>query len=1559
MNSCCRTASKEDAPDEVEQVLRGAAEPFDGKDGALQDLSRGPTQEDTLTELNNGEMKTIAREGSRPNGEKPGGVDHIDYVMMPAEKTTFQTLEAASGKALTHQVNQRKRARHQEEGGHHGHGHGPKKPSVINAIISGFINYLLMFGLCCAYGMIMFNDDFNKQHRAMGVKMNLSTAFFTGILLSARSKVGVAIGGPDLNPVVFIGAFVDKMSKKIAEDLSLDDQFEKATERRLVADESVFDTYRRLAKKSSKDVEFCTGAHKTANKNDCEEYHEKLRATTIFATAVSSAILGLIYFTLGYLKVTRVVSFVPTSVQEAFLSCIGYKVFKYALSFCNNKPLMFIPAACIGVTLYFFKAQHLGNPAVVIPTMVLVPLGIFYIIVFAAGLDIEDMRESGASDNWMFAELEHINFWTIFTDSYGKAGQISFKAWLETLPDLAIMIVVCTIDCLLKISSTESKLPVKVDKDYEACLYGAGNIITTITGSSVGYMQLKFNVINYGVVGNTWDRRGGFVYAFLCGACYFAGIWHFNFLPRFFLGILLFFAGAGFVAENLWGSRKYLSLIEWAEILIILAVFIFSGSLLAAVGTGILVTCVSLIVKYTKVSCIAGHPLPGGHITSAERRNPLLLGQMKHIADSWYVVIRLKGFIFFASAQKMTARVLQFALVREELPLFRQLRYIVLDCEMLDGMDASAGKSVRKLLSDLKALEVKLLWTNVDKDMKANLIQKEMMANEKHAFDSLEQAVLFIEDEMIEYQKVIQKRWIDADMLLKLHYELARVEDDCSPWPAVLLKPAARVGIPWRYCTTVDLHKCQTILWTPGQMDRGLFLVHTGKVAMYTELPDPTAENVNWPVPVAIYGHGWFLNREFILGKPTTYYAVAIEGGQALQWSQDQWWKMFSDRPRMANELMTAVYAQNTMDLGAAAWIAEMDGEEKDDISTPLQDQVGTTQKLAQMAIDWTEAHRHTLPEQLKVLIDTLEVAEAFGNFGVYDADSTELAQLPPLPQQISDDLAIAFSTYAVSGSDGTKRVLAKDVNQALNYAGISKAIVDTQVQESFSKSDFRTLGHHAYMARLPVSIVMKLQNIVVEQRKKNGWAPGLGAHQVGFIFRTYFHRSFTTDFVHGLMQLMDLPKTDEEIMLSLCAILFKWHEVYYHLLVDVKMAGKRNRNTALGVELPTNPLPEDTANAATGDASNTFTVEALEKLLKPVDEAAKFGKEEDDHGHDDHAAEHPQEAAQAEPPIPAEVLWACDWPRRMHTGDHWGQRLHVYDVALSVLTRISHPMGKLHPFPVIEATSDKDRGAGESQLDASKFLVQVEDMKNHTSIAQVKKLRKSTHSEIATGESVKDHNSHTLLGSIKEQVEHVIFDAPSADADASQATTPSMLPFVPDQSLGLRQQIHITLEDPGSSLIANWVSLAMGVMIIISILTMFIKPVVEHGREDDVPESEKKVWWTFELILTVIFTTEYVVRFLVADANPDPKHRITQAKFVLAPANVCDILAIIPFYIEAAFDSDAQEMRLLRIVRLLRLTRIARIGRLANRSVVFPPIAMCLIVIWGIYMKTGLSGSK
>ena len=48
--------------------------------------------------------------------------------------------------------------------------------------------------------------------------------------------------------------------------------------------------------------------------------------TLIGGTIGFSIVFALLFFLIGKLKLSKVVSYVPTSIIEAFLSCVGYKV---------------------------------------------------------------------------------------------------------------------------------------------------------------------------------------------------------------------------------------------------------------------------------------------------------------------------------------------------------------------------------------------------------------------------------------------------------------------------------------------------------------------------------------------------------------------------------------------------------------------------------------------------------------------------------------------------------------------------------------------------------------------------------------------------------------------------------------------------------------------------------------------------------------------------------------------------------------------------------------------------------------------------------------------------------------------------------------------------------------------------------------------------------------------------------------------------------------------------------------------------------------------------------
>jgi len=1358
---------------------------------------------------------------------------------------------------------------HSEDEQCHGHAHGPgpKPPSIITAFASAIINYLLMFGLCCAYGMIMFYDPWHKQHVGLGIKMNLGTAMIVGFLLSTFSKVNVAIGGPDLNPVVFIGGFVNTMAPKIAKTCNL--VYPSKSSRRLLEDVLDLVHDRNLAAKKSY-PEFCIGNHLTNNAAMCECYHESLRATTIFAVAFSSACLGLTYFCLGKFKLSKYVNFVPTSIMEAFLSCIGYKVFKYALKFCDQSPRQFVPAAVVGVVMYFVKAMHIGNPAIMLPGLLLAPLVIFYIVSFTAMEGLTDARIHG----YMFPEVKDVEFYKIWTDSLGKIDRIDFAAWSSTIVDLIIMLIVCTLDCMLKVSSTESKLPVKVEKDYEVQLYGYGNVLTTLCGQTVGYMQLKFNVINYGVMGNTTDRRGGLIYALLCGICFFFTVEHFNLLPRLFLGTMLFFAGAGFVAENLWGSRLHLDLAEWLQILIILAVFIMTEKLLYAVIVGAVLVGVSFIIKYAQVPCIVGRPSRGGEILSRQSYPALMEQGLKHISRHWVQVVKLKGFLFFASADGLLNVVTETLMEEKKsgIPQYARTKYIIFDCEMLDGLDASAVKALLKFNKESQATGVQIVWSGVSQERANTFKSKELVQNDSQWYEDLASALLYTDRGIIEFLYQMQGLWVLTSPLLELSHKFASAQNQFEPWADVFFHPASRLGIPWLYCDHISMKAFSTLLWYPEKTDQTLFIVYSGAVAVYDNIPfveqsstkEDRAKTVRaaaaeWPMPTAIHRHGAIVNRTSLSKINSKTWGVALEDGEVLCWTQRAWDKMLFERPRMAFAVLSAAMRQEQQHSEQAA-----------------REQVCFSGSKVTKSIGRHVNVGKSVPE-LSRHMRAITSAKALGKKGFYNTlAADEVGTLPKLPKSMQHDIDIAFRVHA--NADG---VLEWDkVEKALMYVGIFQPMLNEQRSEKVTLDMFMSIAHHLMMQSLGREQIDEIHRMFKRFDKDNSGVLEIG--EMTQVFKTEFTAEMLEEEINGIVEVWLDNGTYEVDTIDFEGIM-SWfiqrHSPYWTFLCGL-------------MEL----------TGSTDPAQVTETVITKEMLMSRIEGLSEENAEQ--------------------------MIWAASYVQQAQWLSNEACSLVLDPVMLAAVVFTVHGSAPSKLPPMSDTPKTKTKRS-------------LDDL-----------MQDSTHVSRAASKLIMDRRA-VSSGSLVFKPVTCPTSATSATIGNHTKTLEIEIEMEAKEPLPdtLRVKMHRLLEEPDSSDAANMVSTIMGVCILISVVTLVLEPLISP-EESKSSQLEKDIWFTFELFFTLVFLTDYLLRLSVASALGTQ----TECDFIKTPSNVCDVLAILPFFVEKAVNSNSAHFRLLRVVRLIRLSRMARVAKLAKKSALFGPVAAVLTVIWGIYLKTRLA---
>jgi len=138
------------------------------------------------------------------------------------------------------------------------------------------------------------------------------------------------------------------------------------------------------------------------------------------------------------------------------------------------------------------------------------------------------------------------------------------------------------------------------------------------------------------------------------------------------------------------------------------------------------------------------------------------------------------------------------------------------------------------------------------------------------------------------------------------------------------------------------------------------------------------------------------------------------------------------------------------------------------------------------------------------------------------------------------------------------------------------------------------------------------------------------------------------------------------------------------------------------------------------------------------------------------------------------------------------------------------------------------------------------------------------------------------------------------------------------------KRSIYLLLEVPDSSWQAQILSAFIIVMIVVSITAFVLETV--PGVYDESPTA----WFTLEVFCTAVFTIEYTCRLAVCEES-----KLTRLMFATQALNVCDLIAILPFYLEILLSGigvqETSIVRVLRVVRLFRVTRVFKLGRYAS----------------------------
>lgn len=137
------------------------------------------------------------------------------------------------------------------------------------------------------------------------------------------------------------------------------------------------------------------------------------------------------------------------------------------------------------------------------------------------------------------------------------------------------------------------------------------------------------------------------------------------------------------------------------------------------------------------------------------------------------------------------------------------------------------------------------------------------------------------------------------------------------------------------------------------------------------------------------------------------------------------------------------------------------------------------------------------------------------------------------------------------------------------------------------------------------------------------------------------------------------------------------------------------------------------------------------------------------------------------------------------------------------------------------------------------------------------------------------------------------------------------------------RAEVHNFIEDPQTPP-AKVVSTIVLATIVLSVVAFTMETMPKMKTAD-----AEKAFFNIEVISTIVFTTEYMLRLWVCDVFGSQ----TRWDFVRDKTNIMDLLAILPFYVDMALSSVATDINGLRVLRSIRLIRLFRVFKLGKYS--------------------------
>ncbi len=570
--------------------------------------------------------------------------------------------------------------------------------------------------------------------------------------------------------------------------------------------------------------------------------------TVMAVIALSAFLVGLLFTSLGALRLANLIRFVPLPVMGGFLAGVGWLLSSGAIkSMTGLQPTQHNLAALLGLpmilkwlpglvsALMLLMLQRHRQSVFNLFIAVIATVSLFWLTVWLAGVSSTSLR----ADGWLMATGTRESEWAPF-DFVRLVTEVDWSAVFSQIPQLGALLVISSISLLMATSSLELLSGKDMDLNRELIAAGLGNFICAAVGSLPGYHSLGASTLSQKMGAPV--RMVGLVSGVLCAIAYAMGVSFLSLLPKMLVGTVVLYIAMSLLVEWLYDAWAKLPLSDYSILLLVFGSVCFVG-IINGVAIGLVASVLLFAYEYGRIGItrqVGSSESIRSNVVRPEPMNAVLreFGRESHI-------VKLQGFIFFGASNSLLNQIRSRMLHSGSAPL----RCVVFDFKHVFGIDSSAALSFLKLRRYAENLSFTIALSHLSPQIDSALRVAGVYEGSPSLvskFDDLDHALEYCEKIIISAHSPPMD-----EEIYPVREQLRRAFAD-----------SRHAQTFEKYLEPVLLARGEFLIRQRDGSD-DLFFIERGRVAVILEKPDGSLLRVNAMGPGTVVGE-----IAFLLGSP-------------------------------------------------------------------------------------------------------------------------------------------------------------------------------------------------------------------------------------------------------------------------------------------------------------------------------------------------------------------------------------------------------------------------------------------------------------------------------------------------------------------------------------------------------------------------------------------------------------------------------------------------------------------------------------------------------------------